>query len=204
MRTIINRLFLASLFLSTALLAAGPAYAVPLYFPHITTGLPWQTEIAIINTGDQTITGTLKGSAMPGSSIDTKAVTLPAHGRRQINVAEEFTNHASIGYIIVDTASTSVQGYTKFYQAGIYRTANPAVKEVNTSDIYIPHIASDDDWWTGVTLLNTTSVIKELTIIFNNGLSLPYALNANERKTFTIGSSVESTPPAGHSLGGDH
>ena len=32
-----------------------------LYFPHVATSIPWQTEIAIINTSDQTVTGTLKG-----------------------------------------------------------------------------------------------------------------------------------------------
>jgi hypothetical protein len=166
MRTIMKRLIFASLFFSTALLAAGPAYAVPIYFPHIATSIPWQTEIAIINTGNQTVTGILRGFSDQGQIIDAKAVTLPAHGRRQINVADEFTNHTSIGYIIIDTASTSVQGYTKFYQAGIYRTAIPAVKEVNTSNIYISHIASSADWWTGVSLVNTTSVAKHLTITF--------------------------------------
>ena len=35
-------------------LAAGSANAAPLYFPHIATSIPWQTEIAIINTSDQT------------------------------------------------------------------------------------------------------------------------------------------------------
>jgi hypothetical protein len=186
MRTITKRLILASLFLSTALLAAGSAYAVPLYFPHVVTSTPWQTEIAIINTGNQTVTGTLRGFSNQGQIIGTQAVTLPAHGRRQITVADEFTNHTSIGYIIVDTASTSVQGYTKFYQAGIYRAAIPAVKEVNTSDIYIPHIASNDKWWTAISLLNTTSAPKELTITFNNGQSIPYPLNANEYKARNI------------------
>jgi rhodanese-related sulfurtransferase len=39
-----------------------------LYFPHVATSIPWQTEIAIINTGDQALTGTLKGSAMTVNS----------------------------------------------------------------------------------------------------------------------------------------
>lgn len=76
-------------------------------------------------------------------------VTLSAQGRRQITVANEFTSHADIGYIIFDTASAAVQGYTKFYQAGIYRAAIPAVKEVNTSEIYISHIDISAQWWTG-------------------------------------------------------
>ncbi len=64
-----------------------------LYFPHVDTSLPWQTEIAVINTGNQTVTGTLRALSNAGQLVETKAVTLSAHGRRQITVAAEFTNH---------------------------------------------------------------------------------------------------------------
>ncbi|RPH48212.1 MAG: hypothetical protein EHM85_17730, partial [Desulfobacteraceae bacterium] len=37
-----------------------------LYFPHIATSLPWQTEIAVINTSAQTVTGTLRGLSNGG------------------------------------------------------------------------------------------------------------------------------------------
>ena len=122
---------------------ATTTFNAALYFPHVATSLPWQTEIAIINTSDQTVTGTLRALSDEGQLIETKAVTLSARGRRQITVADEFTNHTNIGYIIFDTNSDAVQGYTKFYREGIYRAAIPAVKEVNTSDIYISHIASE-------------------------------------------------------------
>jgi Raf kinase inhibitor-like YbhB/YbcL family protein len=160
---------------------------VPLYFPHVDTSLPWQTEIAVINTGDQAITGTLRGMSNDGQLVETRAVTLAAHGRRQLVVAEEFMNHTNIGYIIFETDSAAVQGYTKFYQAGVYRAAIPAVKEVNTSDIYISHIDSSALWWTGASLVNTTSARKDLTITFNDGRSVPYTLDANQHRTFTIG-----------------
>ena len=88
----------------------------PLYFPHVDTSLPWQTEIAIINTGDQTVNGTLKAFSDDGHLLETQDVTLSARGRRQIIVANEFTNHTDIGYIIFDTDSPAVQGYTKLSQ----------------------------------------------------------------------------------------
>jgi hypothetical protein len=169
------------------ILATGSADAVVLYFPHVDTNLPWQTEIAVINTGSQTVSGTLKALSNGGQLVDSKAITLSAHGRRQITVATEFTNPTNIGYIVFDTDSTAVQGYTKFYQAGVYRAAIPAVKDVNTSDIYISHIDSSALWWTGVSLVNTTSARKDLTITFNNGLTVPYTLNASEHGAFTIG-----------------
>ena len=157
-----------------------------IYFPHVDTNLPWQTEIAIINTGDQPVTGTLRALGDEGQLVGTKDVTLSAHGRRQITVADEFTNHTNIGYIVFDTASAAVQGYTKFYQAGKYRAAIPAVKEVNASDIYISHIDSGALWWTGISLVNTTSATKELTITFDNGQSGLITLTANQHKAFTI------------------
>ena len=68
MRTTMKKLILAFLLLSAALLAAGSAYAAPLYFPHVATSMPWQTEIAIINTGDQSVTGTLKAFSDGGAA----------------------------------------------------------------------------------------------------------------------------------------
>ncbi len=182
----IKKSILAVLFISAVLLATGLVYAAPLYFPHVDTSLPWQTEIAIINTGDQTVTGTLRALSDAGQLVDTKAVSLSARGRRQITVAEEFTNHTSIGYIVFDTDSPAVQGYTKFYQAGKYRAAIPAVKEVNNSNIYISHIDAGAQWWTGVSLVNTTSATKNLTITFNNGQSKSVTLAANEHQAFIV------------------
>jgi hypothetical protein len=197
MRTTIRKLMLSSVLLSMVLLAAGAAYAAPLYFPHVATSIPWQTEIAIISTSDQPVTGTLKGMSDEGQLIETKAVNFSARGRKQISVANEFTNHTAIGYIVFETDSDAVQGYTKFYQAGTYRAAVPAVKEVNTSDIFISHIASNADWWTGVSLVNTTSAIKELTITFNNGPTRNITLNANEHKAFSIRSLFNDQPQPG-------
>jgi len=174
-----------------------PTPATLLYFPHVDTSLPWQTEIAVINTSpNQGVTGTLKAFSNEGQLVETKAVTLFARGRRQIIIAEEFTNHTNIGYIIFETYSAAVQGYTKFYMAGNYRAAVPAVKEVNTSEIYIPHIALNAQWSTGVSLVNTTPAAKQMTIAFNDGQSVPYTLNANEHRTFTIGSLVGNQPQA--------
>jgi hypothetical protein len=165
-----------------------------LYFPHVGTSLPWQTEIAVINTSDQTVIGTLKAFSDEGQLLETKDVALSIRGRRQIIVADEFTHHLDIGYITFDTDSAAVQGYTKFYQERIYRAAIPAVKEVNNSDIYIPHIASNADWWSGISLVNTTPATKELTIAFNTGQIVPYTLSANEHKAFDIASLFNNQP----------
>jgi hypothetical protein len=160
-------------------------YGSLLYFPHVDTRLPWQTEIAIINTSDQTVTGTLRALGVAGEPVDTKSVTLSARGRRQITVANEFRDHTNIAYIIYEADSDAVQGYTKFSQEGIQRAAIPAVKESN-ADIYISHVASDARWSTGVILVNTTATTKVLTITFNDGRTREITLNAKEHKAFDI------------------
>jgi hypothetical protein len=168
-----------------------------LYFPHIATTFGWQTEIAIVNTSGQTVTGTLRALSNAGVLVDSKDVTLSAHGRSQINVANTFTDHANIGYIIFDSSSSTVQGYTKFYIQGVYRAAIPAVKEIKGEDIHISHIASDAAWWTGISLVNTTSSQKVLTITFNNGQVKTVPLNANEHKAFDIASLFDNQPQPG-------
>ncbi len=191
MRTNMKHLIVVSWLFSMTLLAVGPAYAAPLYFPHVAASDPWQTEIAVINTGGQTVSGTLKAFSNAGVAGETLYVALPGHGRKQIDVAAEFANHADIGYIIFETDFDAVQGYAKFYREGVYRAAVPAVKEVNTSDIYIPHIASNDQWRTELSLLNTTSETKQIFIAFyvGSGQFKPgpqITLNANEHRVFDI------------------
>jgi hypothetical protein len=114
------------------------------------------------------------------------SITLAPHGRREITIGDEFTNPTSIGYIVFEADSNDARGYTKFYIEGTYRVAVPAVRELNTGDIYISHIASTENWWTGISLLNTTSSPKTLTIEFNNGESKSITLAANEHRAFTI------------------
>lgn len=165
-----------------------PQNATTLYFPHVTTRSPWQTEIGLINASSSlAVAGTLKAKSNSGLLLEVKEITLPARGRRQITVANEFVNHSNIGYIIFTANTTAnVVGYTKFFQSGAYRTAIPAVTEVNTSDIYISHIASNSTFWTGISLVNTNAQARTITLTFNDGRSTSLTINANEHKIFTI------------------
>jgi hypothetical protein len=165
-----------------------------LYFPHVASqvGSPpdiWETEVCIINTSDQAISGTLKSYQNNGQAASSdKTITLAAHGRwSRIVGSGEFTNPSEIRYMVFESASDSIIGYTKLFIKGAYRAATPAVKEVNTSDIYISHIDSGALWWIGISLVNTTSATKNITITFNNNQTRTITLNPNEHKAFTIG-----------------
>lgn len=169
-----------------------------LFFPHVSAKNPWETEICVINTNaDQNMIGTLRAYADSGQPIDEKSITLYPHGRRQLNVADWFTNPDSIGHIAFHADISGAVGYTKFYQEGKFRTAVPAIKEANTSDIYVPHIASNNTFWTGISLVNSTSMTKKLTILFSDGRQANVTLNPNEHKSFTIRSLFGSEPQPG-------
>jgi PKD repeat protein len=162
------------------------------YFPHIASSgdSGWETEICVINTStEQSLDGVLRAYNNEGEAIsESIAVSLAPHARREITVGDEFADQSDIGYIVLETDSVSVCGYTKFYIEGQYRVSVPVVSEINTSDIYISHIVSTQDWWTGISLVNTTSSTKVLTIEFDNGETKTKTLAANEHSAFTIGS----------------
>ena len=166
-----------------------------LYFPHVDTNSPWETEIAVINTSSgQSLSGQLNSYSNSGQLLQSMTINLDPHARRQITVANEFTNPTAIGYITLETDSTAARGYTKFYIEGTYRVAVPAVREINTSDIYVPHIDSSADWWTGLSLVNTTPSGKTITITFNTGHSREKTIPANGHEAFIIRGLFENQP----------
>jgi len=159
-----------------------------LYFPHVDSDGTWETELCVINTSNgEAVNGTFKAYNNAGVHVSEDiAVTLAPHSRREITVGYEFADPANIGYVVFESDVDTVVGYTKFYTGGEYRVAIPATSKVNTGDIYVSHIASSNAWWTGVSLLNTTSSPKTLTIEFNNGAIKTKELAAYAHSAFTI------------------
>ncbi|MEW6077424.1 MAG: hypothetical protein AB1724_06420 [Thermodesulfobacteriota bacterium] len=172
-----------------------PSTVISVYYPHVTTRSPWQTEIALVNTSsNQAVTGVLKAFSDTGTLVDIMDITLARNGRRQIIVASEFPRHAEIGYFVFVTDVNAIRGYTKLYQSGVYRTAIPAVTENNASDVYISHIASNDTFWTGISLVNTNLASKRPTITFNDGRTYSLTMAPGEHKFFTIDSLFGGQP----------
>ncbi len=173
---------LVLLFLSTSFIA----YA-DVYYPHIACTSKWDSEICVINTSTGTVKGIFEAYDDAGNDVlDNIEVTLPPHARKQITVGNQFSSPSSIGYIIFKTDSKNVVGYTKFYIDGQYRVAVPAISKINTGDLYISHIASNDNWWTGISIVNTTSAPKTLIIKFDNGSEKTVPLAGKEHHVFNI------------------
>ena len=170
-----------------------------LYFPHVGSGGVWETEIGMINTSDsRTAAGDLVAYSDAGAEISRMSISLAPHGRRAIIVGDEFSDPGQIGYLVFHSdAAPLCKGYTKFYVNGKYRVAVPAVAEVNMNTIYISHIASGPEWWTGVSLLNTNAQPREIVIEFNTGVTVNRTLAAFEHIDFTIRSLFGGTTPPG-------
>jgi hypothetical protein len=159
-------------------------------FPHCDSDETWETEIAVVNPNvGRTVFGTVRAFSDDGEEIDTLVVDLFPYARREITISNSFNNPGSIGYLTYESesASDTVLGYTKFYNSSRnQRVAVPAVVDINTGDMYVSHIHSDSDWWTGLSLLNTNQTAQTIIIDFDNGETTTVSLAAREHRAFTI------------------
>ena len=174
-----------------------------LYFPHCATIDGWKTEIAIINLSPESnLTGTLIAYTDDGQPAgEIGGIELPPRGRRQFDINESFPASDRIGYLVFSADSDTMTGYNKFYQPGNFRVAVPAVKELNRTRIFVPHIASTDGWFTGLSLINVTASPRPLFIETDNGLKRTIVLAPGEHRALSIRSLFENQPqPAIRSL----
>lgn len=167
------------------LVLSVPLWAADLYFPHIASDGNWETEIGIINNGQTPLAGTLYAYNDTGGLVETMEINLAIDSRVELTVGVDFHSPEQITNIKFNPGISSCTGYEKFYQNN-YRVAVPAVSRVTTGDLYVPHIASNNQWWTGLSLLNTTAIEKTLTFTFNDGSQSSMILAAGQHWAGTI------------------
>ena len=187
-------IFIFAIFFSAFNIFAQAQGDWKLYYPHVASDNNWETEICVVNTGDQVLSGTFEAYDGDGNAIRERVLTLNGNNRRAFITGDEFLNSQDIRYVIFSADSSNMCGYTKFFQEGRLREAVPAVQVVSAKDILIPHIASDDMWGTGIALVNTTDTDKNLDIIFSTGQTMQISMSAGEYKRFTIRSLFGGTP----------
>lgn len=166
-----------------------------LYFPYIACSNNWETEVCVINKSpSKSLSGNLTAFSHTGLKQDSKGIFLKANARVEYTVSSDFVNPSDIGYMIFQSDSPEMCGYMKFSIDSAYRGAVPAPSEMNTSDVYIPHIASNNSWWTGISLLNTTDAPKTVDIEFSNGISRKKTIAANGCHFFSVKSLFSDQP----------
>ncbi len=190
-----SRISVLSRFIAQYVPAGIPS--VRLWFPHIAVNSEWQTEVALINIGTETVSGTLRAFDASGGEAGSLEITLEAGGRQEISVGSVFPAAENIRYMSFESDATSLTGYFKFWTEGKYRAAIPAVSDTNTGEFYISHIAANAEWWTGITLLNTGTAAKTLQIGFNTGDSKSVYLEPGEQQAFTMRQLFSGNPPSG-------
>jgi Tol biopolymer transport system component len=168
--------------------------APKLYFPHVDTRGTWSTGIAVVNThGTKPLNGTLMAYDANGEAVGAgMPIHLPAHGRMQMNVGDFFVEPA---YMVLTADSFAMCGYTKFASNGEYRVAVPAVQELNYNAIPIPHVASDNKWWTGAALVNATPQEKTVEIACSDGTTFYRTLGPYEHQAFTFSEALGGSQP---------
>ena len=158
-----------------------------LYFPHVdTTANQWQTEICVINPSTtETVQGNLERYSGTGNLVASMPLSVAPNSRVQIDVSAGLASASSTGYVVFQNTAGSPVGYTKFTQVGGDRVALPAVDSASTGNIYITHI-DWVPWWTGISLVNTTTEAKTLTFRFNTGQTKVITLQPKEQYVNTI------------------
>ena len=112
--------------------------AQTLYFSHIASNTKWETEICLINTSiTQSLSGTLTAYSNSGSQVASTSISLGPGVRHEMVVGTVIKNPAQIGYILFESSSDTICGYTKFYIDSKYRVAIPATSDINSGDVFI-------------------------------------------------------------------
>ncbi|NCC26061.1 MAG: hypothetical protein EOM25_12840, partial [Deltaproteobacteria bacterium] len=160
--------------------------------------IPWKTEIGVINYGPHGMTGTLHGFNATGGQVWSRNVMLDSRARMELDVTTVAGSAASlIKTMRLDITDGQAVGYQKLYQAGKYRVGLEASPLANQTSLYVPHIASNDAWWTGIGWTNTTYGSKNLQFSFDNGASAAKSLAGNGHDSFTIASLFDGKPQPG-------
>ena len=84
------------------------------YFPHVASFDPWETEIALTNTSVATVRGEFKAYGPDGGSATQSVnVTLGPLQRKEITVGRFFQDPANIAYRSFVSDSGFLAGYTR-------------------------------------------------------------------------------------------
>ncbi len=121
-----------------------------LYFPHVASFGPWETEIALTNTVEVPVKGELQAVAADGGEpLESIPFTIPAGGRMEYTAGSAFKKPQDIAYVKVRSDSGFLAGYTRFSQPG-NRVSLPLVG--GTTEGYFTKV--ERGGWTGIAFVN--------------------------------------------------
>jgi len=156
-----------------------------LYFPHVDGSGDWVTEIALINHGASPAAGTLRSVRATGQKAASCEMTLNPGQRVEYETGHDCLP-AITGYAVFETTADNLVGYTKFYQPGQARSSVQVIRPTVGDTAYVPHIHSDQEWWTGLGVVNTTDAPVNMTLDFADGEQAGIALDSGAQISFEV------------------
>jgi hypothetical protein len=170
-----------------------------LYFPCISSTNGDKNSIGIINV-DQSLNlhGQLKAFDSSGYELARKDISLNKNGRKEFSVEKVFPNVNEISYLALSYSGGKARGYMSVETAASDRAYMvPAISNLSSEDMFIPHIASDTIWNTEVALLNAGNTTKNITLEFDNGEIRHIEISPKEHKKFHIKDFFDGIPQPG-------
>jgi len=151
-------------------LMAVSSPGMDLSFSHFASSQNWGTGIAIANPDDTQANVTLRAYNQAGNQMGVPEIfEIPAGGQATPKcVRNMFGGITGSGWIRL-TASNPVvaiaivRGSTGSI-AGLTATG-PEVSSAPATELYFPHFASSQDWWTGIAIANPSSSTADVTLI---------------------------------------
>ena len=169
--------------------ALAPPPAVPgiktLYAAQYVYGGPWASGIVVVNADLTQDTLILRWIGDDGTQIGrTCTAPLPAFGKVQISDLSCFAaspQEIQQGYVEIKTGQSRIMGsiLLRDLEASKPATSLPLLSELHTSYV-IPHVASDQRYFTGIAILNPgNSDATVTTQVFDSNGGILATLNEN-------------------------
>ncbi|MCD6535254.1 MAG: rhodanese-like domain-containing protein [Deltaproteobacteria bacterium] len=125
---------------------------------HIALENGWWTGLALVNTTDED-----RELTFTFNNRESQTLSLPAKAHKAINLADflEGLSTQNLKSAIISDAE-GVIGLEMFSNG--MQLSGTLFKDGTSTTLYYPHIASDDDWWTGIAAFNPGPAAGELVI----------------------------------------
>ncbi|MEA1922960.1 MAG: hypothetical protein U9N63_09910 [Pseudomonadota bacterium] len=151
-----------------------------IYFSHIAIADGWETEVAVLNPTDKTVSGNFTFYDMDGNQLgDTIPKTLNPYGRYQVEVGSAFAGRGNIEYMIFTAPTYGLKGYSKFYNNHDGIRASIMASTPQTSGLFTK---IDHEGWTGIAFVNTASVMAHITLTAYSDAGDPIAIEPMDVK----------------------
>lgn len=126
------------------------------------------TEIGLINTSEEPVTGTLRIMNAQGQEIGACPVTLEHWAKKEFVTGQDAClPRADVSYAYFESSSGAVVGYSTITIPGWFRLTAPLAAPSALDELDLSHIAYG--WETFVLVINATAEVKDVNMVYNTG-----------------------------------